>query len=763
MFEPTTPCGQARKHTKTLSRSATSALVLSTSVFACATFSISALAQSEQGSLAIEEVIVTAQKREESLQEIPVSIRAIGQHELEQLGVVSFEDYARGQAGLSFNAGGRSSRGADIPVIRGVAQLNPQGPTTAFYLDETPLQPQETERVGMPDPNMFDINRVEILRGPQGDLYGSSAMGGTIRVIPNKPDPEVFEGRVDFGMDSVDGGGVGGSVNAMVNIPVSETAALRLVGTYDDEPGWIDLVPEPSLGTTAESDVNDVSARQVRAALRWEATDNLVITPSVFWQDVEEDRSRYVAYEQSAAAGKPIDVNAGVPEDSENSFSVGNLLIEYEMANGSFTSSSTIYSLDWEANLIATGIVHLVVGPPLESTVLYDEGSEDQLIQEFRYTSSLDGPFNFIVGAFYREIEHEFFQEAYSDRFMDVFGTDVIFYKEGETEKLDELALYGQGTWQFNEQWEASVGLRWFDYKRDRYTPTTSGIFGFPERRDNITEDGVSPTFSLRYFANDNAMLYGRVANGFRPGFGFATIFPPPCAPELAELGIDPDSGVGTVDSDDLWSYEFGAKTSWADDRVVVNASVYHQDWTDLQTAISLDCGFVLSANAGKATIDGIEIETQARATENLTLSLNVGYTDAKLAEDATEIGGFDGDRLPGVSEWTIGASAEYDFAISGLPSSLRLNYSYSSDYYQSFSEADKSPINRQPDLSLLGLRFGMEYESWNFALYVKNLTDEFKLGMCAPEAAFRVPQPNYTTCATRPRTIGFNVSKYFD
>lgn len=710
----------------------------------------------------IEEVIVTAQKREESLQDIPLSIRAIGQQELERIGALSFEDYARGQAGLGFNSAGRYSRGGVIAVIRGVSQLNPQGPTTAFYLDETPLQPQELERVGLPDPNMFDINRVEILRGPQGDLYGSSAMGGTIRVIPNKPDPEMFEGRVDFKLNSVKGGDEGGEGNAMINIPLGDSAALRLVGTYAKDAGWIDLVGVPSLGTTDAKNVNNVESQVVRAMLRWDVNDRLSITPSVFYQKVDEDRGRFVSYELASADDRFLDRNLGVDEFSENEFTVGNLLIEYDAGWGVFTSSTTVYDLEWENNLATTGIINLVVGPPLESEVLHDIGGEDQFVQEVRFASSLDGPLNFILGAFYREIEHDFFQEGYSQRFLEVFGTNVLFFKEGEVEKLDELAFFGQASWRFSEAWEVSAGLRWFEYERDRLTPTATGVFGFPARVDMIKEDGVSPTFTLNFFPTDDATIYARVANGFRPGFGFRTIFPPPCAPELEALGIDPNSGVGTVESDTLWSYELGAKTAWADNRLVLNAAVYQQNWTDLQTAISLDCGFVLSSNAGKAAVDGFEIETQARPVENINLIFNVGYVDATLDEDAPSIGGFDGDRLPGVSEWQIGAAFEYHFPIADFDSYFRADYTYMSDYFSRFDETVSTPRFRQPPLHLIGLRLGMDWNDWNFAFFVKNLTDEFKLGMCGADSSFRQPQPDFSTCGVKPRTIGINVGRYF-
>lgn len=721
------------------------------------------LAQNESNSMVIEEIMVTAQKREESIQDIPLSVKAVSQKDLERMGALKFEDYARGQAGVVFSSAGRSSRGGNIPVIRGISQLNPQGPSSAFYIDETPLQPQETEHVGMPDPNMFDINRVEILRGPQGDLFGSSAMGGTIRVIPNRPDAREFEGRVDFKLGAVKTGGNDTEANAMVNIPLVENKlALRLAATQAKDAGFVDLLPEPALGTSAESNVNEVDARSIRAALRWDVSDKLSITPSIFWQKTEEDRGRFVSHDLSRASGDYLDINYGLSEFSNNEFKVGNLLVEYDLGWGMLTSSTTSYALDWDNQVGTTGINNLLVGG-LDPQTLNDAGSEDQFVQELRVASSLGGPFNFIFGAFYRDIEHKFAQNWTVPSFIPDFGTDEAFTKIGEVEKLKEKALFGQATWKFNESWEAAVGMRQFDYERERLTPTTSGVFGFAERNTGAEENGVSPTYTLRYFATEDAMIYGRASEGFRPGFGFATIFPSVCNSELQALGLNADDAVGQVDADKVRNYEVGAKTSWLGNRLVVNASAYRIDWEDIQTAVNLDCGFVVSSNGGEAQVDGFELEVQAVPVESLNLALSLGRADAVLTEDAPGIGGFDGDTLHGVPEWTAGASAEYSFPIAGNPGYVRVGYSYTGEYFNNFSKIDKSPRNRHPSLGLFDMRLGVNYEKWEFALFAKNLTNEKDLGVCKPESPFRLLQPDYSTCGVKPRVIGFNIGYHFN
>jgi len=718
-----------------------------------------------------EEIIVTAQKREVSLQDVPVSVSAITEEAIIKGAIFTFEDYARGVAGLSFSQAGRFSRGGNQAAIRGISQVGVH-PVNAFMIDEAPLQPQEFERVGMPDPNMFDVNRVEILRGPQGDIWGSSSMGGVIRVITNKPNADEYEARLAGNLSTISDGGENYEVSGMVNIPIVENkAALRLVAQQMSDGGYVDLVPWQSVDeylaggdVSLNKDTNEADVTVFRAALAWQVTDNLRITPSVFYQNIEEDRGRFVATSLFEQTGNLVDVDYGINEFADNEFTNTNLLLEYDFGSGQLTSSTTFFDLEWSNALGAQGISCNFFGACGDPTASLDDiGEEEQIIQEIRYTSNLDGPINFIVGAFYRDVEDTFAQFSTSEILIPVVGTNLVFSKEGEVEKVEEKAVFGQFTWQFAEALELSVGARWYDYERDRLTPDTFGLFGFSERNTSAEEDGILPTVALRYTPNEDVMIYGRYAEGFRPGFGFATVFPPPCDSELERLGIDPDGGVGQVSPDSVETFELGAKTSWLENRVTVNATVYHTDWKDIHARIGLNCGFALDQNAGAADVDGAELEIQALVGDALDLNLSIGYTDATFAEDVPAIGAVNGNQIPEVPEWTIGVMAQYNFIALGGDAYVRANYSYTDEAL--LAVAVTSPLDAlgKPSVDLLGLRFGVDYQDWQFALYAKNALNADESDLCARENTFRNSRPETSTCVLKPRELGIYLSKNFN
>lgn len=719
----------------------------------------------------LEEVIVTAQKRTVSMQDVPVSVAAITEDDIIKGAITNFEDYARGIAGLSFSQAGRFSRGGNVPTIRGISQIGIH-PVSAFMIDEAPLQPQEFERVGIPDPNMFDIARVEILRGPQGDIYGSSAMGGVVRVITNKPDPERLEGRVAMDLSTIKEGSESYELSGMLNIPLADDrAALRIVAQQSHDGGYVDLVPFKQIdefrnGTgivNLDKDANSADVSMFRAALLWDATDNLRITPSVFYQNIEEDRGRYVATQLSMETGELVDIDYGINEFANNEFLNSNLLVEWDLGIGQLISSTTYFQLEWANSLGSQGIPCNFFRTCGDGTAsLNDFGDEEQIIQELRFASELDGPINFIAGVFYRDVKHTFDQFGTADSLIPILGNNLIFEKENEVEKVEEYAVFGQVTWEFIENFELALGGRWYHYQRDRFTPDTFGAFGFPQRSTGAEESGALPTVSLRYTPNDDMMLYSRYAEGFRPGFGFATVFPDLCDAELSRLGIDADSGVGQVDPDSIETWELGAKTALLDNRVTVNGAIYRTDWQDIHTRVGLNCGFSLDQNAGTAEINGAELEVKA-VFGGLDLSMSLGYTDAKFTESVPAIGALNGNPLPEVPEWIFGLVAQYGFQALGGNAYVRGDYSYTDEALLKVARTSPLDAVDKPSIELFGARFGVDYEDWSFAIYSKNLLDESAFDLCPREITFRNARPETSSCVLEPRQIGVYFSKNFN
>jgi outer membrane receptor protein involved in Fe transport len=702
---------------------------------------------------ALETVIVTAQKRGQSLQDIPLSVAALEAKDLERRSAFEFDDYARGVPSLSVNQDPTLGRGASIPMIRGIAPLGGSG-TTAFYVDEMPLH-----GTGFPDLNMFDIQRVEILRGPQGDLFGASSMGGAIRVITNQPRLDSFEGKGALALSAIESGGVDQRYNGMINIPLLENAlALRTAVTYARDGGYIDLAPVAALNTQRETNVNTAESKSARASLKWAATNNLTITPSFIYQDTKENGTRQISRLLSESTGDNLGPNYGINEFTNTRFHIANLLVNYDLGWGDLTSSTASYKQDRNYAWPFTGLIDLIDGQ-LDPVVDNVNLGEKQIIEELRLVSKLSGPLNFVAGLYYRDDRTRVAEDMIANSLLPEFGTNVAFKKSDQRIKLKDRAVFGQLTYRLSQRWEAGAGLRWFDYRQHDFTPATSGLFGFPVRESGTQEDGYAPTATLTFHATDEHDVYARAAKGFRPGFGFATLLPDACAPELAALGLDPQSAVKQVHSDRLWSYEIGTKTMWFDHRLRLNAAAYYMKWDDVQvSALLAGCGgFYVPSNAGKADVKGSELEMEIRPFKELLLSLGLGYTNARLAEDAPGVGGKNGDRLPGIARWNASAVAEYSFNLFGRRAYISADYTYTGD-----SNYDFSFTTFKPALRLLGARLGMESRGWDLALVGRNLTDEREIGVCRFDGAERLLQPDASTCVTKPREFGVNISKSF-
>jgi len=728
----------------------------------------------------IEQITVTAQKREQSLQDVPMSISAYSELELERRGATQFTDIGNSVPGLSISQG--VARGEFVPVIRGV-QIGGVSPTTAFYIDEMPLQPQEFERFGMPDPNFFDVERVEVLKGPQGTLYGSNAMGGVIRVVLKKPDPTEFFGAAAVDVSTVDGGGDNYRFNGAVNVPISETLAVRASMEYQDRGGFVDLLPVEDLGTGTVENADSHDVRAGRIILSWKPSERLTVEPSVFYQKMEADDRTYVSFGLSKERGEPVNYNTGFPKLRKNEIIIGNMELRYDLDWAEVMSSSTYYELDFLGTSDWTGFVSGFAARETDGafdgflpTPNINEGGEEQFIQEVRMTTDFtDFPVNFVIGAFYRDIEAPFRQSAFCQECLDdpiasqtslatVHGGN-IFLKDDEIEQLEETAVYGHAFWQVTDRLELQAGIRWFDYSRDRFVPTSSGLFGFPTRATEASDSDVTPAFAARYDVDNDTTVYARVAKGFRPGFGFATSFPPSvCDEDLAELGIDDPSEVfGQVDPDTIWNYETGVKTNLFNDALRFNLSAYYIDWTDVQVEIQLPtCAFRLDQNAGSASVKGAEAEWSALLPLGLTFQGSIGYVDAQLTEDIRGIGQ-DGDRLPIASRWNVFASLQYDFdAGRDLSGFFRVDATYTDSAPWRFPPITET--SRKPSLTQVNLRLGVEtLDDWQAEFYVHNLQDNLEIGYGCGFSSFAASASgDVGTCPNTPREIGVKLQRRF-
>ena len=754
-------------------------------------------ADNEDSRVALEEIVVTAQLREQRLQDVPLSVTALSEDLLERAGAYDFAEYARMVPGLAFSSAGP---GQNRPIIRGIS-ATAGAATVGYYIDETPVTaPIFTggSQAGNPDPKIFDVNRVEVLRGPQGTLYGASSMGGTIKVVTNQPDTTRFEADTEFTVSSTEHGGLNYQVNAMLNVPVIEDhMAIRVIGFRNDADGFIDRLSASPRGDVpdvadcqgrcyglselledvldpnrlnslvdVEKDVNDESTTGARVLVRIQPSDRLVITPSVFVQ--ESELGSFPFFDDALSAGE-LQQTRIIDEPTKDRFALYNVTATYTRDSFEVLSSSSWFDREFSAvedfslvtEFFLSGIQQGVVVPaPIQR-----QPSTERFIQELRIRTLNSGRLNAIGGLFYTDVEDKFDASMIIPGYNNIFGTNfpdnLFFFRDDVTDER-QAAVFGELTYSFSEALELTFGARWFDVEqtRDRFA---SGVFNGGPSSDRVEaeEDGVTPKVVLTYRADDNRLIYATAAEGFRIGGGNTVVPSGPCGADLAELGLT--AAPSQFDADRTWNYEIGTKSEWLDKRLLLNAAAYYVDWSDVQQNIPLDCGFSFTANAGKAVSQGAELELTLLAWDVLRLSLAVGYTDAQLDVDAPDLGGEKGDRLLNVPEWTGAASIEYLFPAFGVAEGyVRLDHQYVGESYISFDFENEA--DRRPSYNITNLRIGLDRAPWRGALVVQNLfdTDSVQLIETFGTLVSGFEGQNRRLSTHRPRTIGLMIGRRF-
>jgi len=687
--------------------------------------------------LIIEEVIVTAQKREQAAQDIPISIFAVTGDTLEQAGINSLEgirDIAAGLEIVSVNPG------AVQIAMRGVTNLSGGIESTAavgYYLDETPVSAFAT---AMPEFAMWDANRVEVLRGPQGTLFGEGSMGGTIRVITNKPDSSDFYGRVQGEVSTIDGGETGYAGRGVVNIPLAEdTLALRLTLSHIDQGGWVDV---PDLD---EEDTNNIQSTDIRAALRWTPSDKLTVDLSYMYQDLELDNTFGQTspgvldpQDQLSYAG-PV----GQLSTEASDYDLFNLTIDYDLGFASLVSATSNFNQDrsWLDDL--TPQMPLFFGIPGTSDST-GATTVDVFTQEFRLVSIGDERLDWTAGVFYKTNDREAVQTFFFD--LPAWGL-VDQAASLQESSADSWAVFADIDFEFTDRWSGQLGGRYYSDDRELTTTDLEDSLIFGTVAGTVTsgsgsDSHFSPKVALTW-TGDDTLFYAKVANGFRSGG------------TNPNHSFKPDQIPDIFGPEELWSYELGLKNMLADGRVQLNAYVYFNDWTDLQLGFVTDDGlFGYTENAGSAESKGGELEFLWVPTDRLTWAINLSYTNAKITEDVYnafgELIAAKGNKIPFVPEWSLGTTLDYIWPVSDkLEGVVHLGYAFRDANY---SEPSNDEARENDKYNQVRLRGGIQGERWGLYAFVTNLLNEddttYKL---RPVAATPL---TYTTYV-RPRTIG--------
>ncbi len=733
-----------KKGTFTLQRTGADARVDAKPGVAAADTPQAPIAQ-EGASTSLEEVIVTAQKREQSLGEIPMSITVLGGTLLERQQAFDFEDMTALIPGFSIVS---STPGVTRITLRGI-NTGGVASTVGVYFDEVPFGSSTALANGAVlsgDFDTFDMNRVEVLRGPQGTLYGASSMGGVIKYVPNQPDIYVFEGSAKIGLEDIKDGGIGYNATGYVNVPLSETFALRASAFYREREGYVDTIggnPLPSLtqpgvniidGTMVEKGINANETSGGRLQALFQPNDDLSINLTAMFQSIDADDATLQLADADTL--KPLYPNPVLDryQDAFNttSYDVYSANINWKFSDWASLESITGYGeFEQKTRSDADVAANVTGGPPLSSLVSLILGmpvgivqeqvtSTDKFTQEFRLISAESNNFEWLAGLYYTDEDSQIYQNlpalvANTETPVAGLAPTATVYLNSTYE---EIAAFGNATWFVTDRFEMSFGAR--QSKNDQnVSQTVEGfLVGVPPgvvvaTGGKSSESPFTWSFSPRYELDENSSLYFRVATGFRPG-----------GPNVLPPGV-PDSVPAQYDADSLTNYELGYKMGTADGRFALEVAAFYIDWEDIQLTAVVE-NFGVNVNGGTAISKGVEFSSSFAATDALTFAFNGAYTDAYLTAEAGAAGE-DGDPLSYVPEWSFGLSGEYEWNLSsGSTAYFGGTLGYMGDRpIGRFLPSSNGEIQYLGDYATLFLHAGFDTGKWFYEIYAKNITDE--------------------------------------
>lgn len=712
-----------------------------------------------QDSLALEEVVVTASKRAERLIDVPAAIDTLSGDTLEKLGVSSFNDFADLVPNLDQRSFG--APGAGTVIIRGL-NSGPQQTTNTvgFYLDDVPFTASGALSVGSlvtPDPDLADVASVEVLKGPQGTLYGASSLGGLIRIISKRPDLTEFSGSAAMSGSSVDDGGTGYGMRASLNAPLSQDrVGLRLSGFYRQDPGYVTNVG------TGSKEVNEADVYGGRLSLLSEFGENVELLLSGFYQKIEA--GGFAAQDNVTDTLRPL-----YGPRKFSSYFDASYEAEYQTLSGTLNwtlgpgvLTSTLAYAEYETQLFSD--YTNVYGPALAAVLPAGTGLKadpspqmEKTTVEIRYASERIGAFEFLAGLFYTDEQNTYplalvaENRATGALLPAPFGNVLTTVTQSD---YKEQAAFANLTYYFTDAVDLTLGARYAQNDQE-VTSTRSGlllgIFVPTSRRFDFDDDATTYLATLRWRVTPALSTFVRAASGYRPG-----------GPQTNSLFPD----ARPFDADTVWNYEVGVKGSFPERRVGFSASAYHIVWEDIQLN-TLRGGFVFQGNGGKGEVNGFELEAHASPIDNLTVALSLGYNDTKVvsidAESSASLGAAKGDPFPLSPEWGGALMLDYRVPLAAdWVGTAGASVKYTGERPSSFSNTVLNPNIDLPDYTTLDLRTGLEHGQWRLALRVDNVTNEEGLASFSSDKLFAGQLAPSSAVVIRPRTYGLTLSVDF-
>lgn len=739
-------------------------------------------ASASQQAATLDTVVVTANKRIENVRDVAASISVVGERQLENLGSSSLADYAALIPGLQVQDDG--TPGQTSVSLRGISAMSSSA-TVATYVDEVPVGSSgiyQAANTLMLDLLPYDISRVEVLRGPQGTLYGAGAIGGLLKYVTRAPDLSSDELRVGLGLRSVQDGGESWNGRVGASLPLKEDRlGLRVSFARNELPGYTDNI------ISGRTDVNDAQQTGARAALAWDG-DRVDVDLSLINQRINANDRAGTALDPETLEplfGDNVD-RTWQPQPFHKDFTLAALSVDWDLGWADLVSASGWSQTDTSTQLDSTiqfgEVADLLLGlpEPGSSYTRYDFDL-DKFTQEFRLTSKSAGPFEWMVGTFYTEedaLQSQFAWLGQRDGtplpapYDEMFGTLAIINLPSH---YKELAVFANGSLRIGERFKIDAGVRQARNEQTFSQNVPAGILApIANTPGESSEDVFTWSLSPQFKLGEDSMLYLRVATGYQPG-----------GPNVALPGIPPQ-----VDSSMLDSYELGLKSQFADNRVQIDVAAFRIDWEDIQVASSFN-GIGGLVNGGEATSEGAELTTLFRATDAWTVGFNLAYTDATVKNDfdPTVIpqGDFDvvlntglaGDRIPYSPElsWTL--NTEYVFATNGgyngqVGASLRSvddQFNDTTERQRITAPGDASVIlDEQITAPLqldsyrtLDLYAGIGKDNWELRVYANNVTNEQAWSsLTAQNGALSGTPVQVGAVPIRPRTLGVELDFRF-
>jgi len=770
-------------------------------------------AEEEKKAKVTEEMVVTARKREETVQDVPISVAAPTESELRDRGAENIEDVAANVAGFTVqNLGPGQSQIAMRGVSAGQIVRDQPGvkEQVGVYLDESVI----SLSLFTPDVDLFDMSRIEVLRGPQGTLFGSGSLSGTVRYISNQPKAGVSESVGEFTLGSVSQGSLGGSAKVAVNVPIGDTSAMRFAGYYTRYGGYMDAV-QPDL--SVRKNVNSGDRTGARLSFLFKPIANLSITPRILYQKVSMNGwNRIDAFNILAnpfTTTRPaVDLRnrqfTQIDEPFNDKFLLGDVNASYQLGGGKTLTSITSYT-DRDVDVVrdATALTGSITGGSIGlpasiytlSSPLDDATKAKGFTQELRLSGTM-ARLQWVFGGFYAHNDRKYGQTLSVGGFEALSkiptagkfgaGVDNLFFSR-LAYQFKQAALFGEGTYNVNDRLEVTGGLRLYDFNEHR-RQTFDGIFADPGTTTGTSKaHGVAPRVILGYKLNDNTRLNAQISKGFRLGGINDPINVPLCTPQdLLTFG-----GRDTWKDETLWNYEVGSKSRISGGRGSLNVAAFYADIKNLQATVTAgSCSSRLIFNVPKARSAGAEAEFELAPTDNFDFALSGSHTDSKLRSTLTSTNGAgvttivagieSGKRLPTVPENQFTAAGTFHWTmpqnlagyLTGVYQHVGSRFTQIGDQAAGFGVVNlnsfapnniggpftQSTFTFNPELpayDIVNVRIGVLKNRWDTALFINNLTNERALLALDQERGTRARVGFLTN---QPRTVGISTRVNF-